>query len=298
MITEYILKKRQVTINTEMTTKVDNMNMKDVLSEHNSHPRDQWIRFYYQGHRYEIGNDTSSKYTSVTTWCHTHFPKFNADVIIASIMKGKNWNPENKYWGLTAQQIKAQWQNNGAKEGTRLHSQIELFMNNGHLQKNYHHSHLLNSYQEKETESVSTEWTYFIQFIHDFPHLKPFRTEWLIYDEDLKIAGSIDMIYENEDGTLSIYDWKRSKEITKTNTWNKHALTSCISHMPDTNFWHYALQLNTYKTILERKYGRVVKELFLVRLHPDATEETYELISVPILLTEMTALLEQRLETN
>ena len=280
-----------------MTHKITNM--KDVLSKHNVHERDKWIKFYYQGHRYEIGNDKGTKYTSVTTWCHTHFPKFNADAVIESMMKGKNWNPENKYWGLTPQQIKAQWQNNGSKEGTHLHSQIEIFMNNANVQKNYNHTDLLHYYQEenKENANVSKEWSYFIQFIRDFPDLKPFRTEWLIYDEDLKIAGSIDMIYENEDGTLSIYDWKRCKEITHTNSWNKHALTDCISHMPDTNFWHYALQLNTYKTILERKYGKVVKELFLVRLHPEATEETYELISVPFLVTELDALFQKRLES-
>ena len=28
----------------------------------------------------------------------------------------------------------------------------------------------------------------------------------LVFDEKLKLTGSIDMIFENEDGTLSIYD--------------------------------------------------------------------------------------------
>jgi ATP-dependent exoDNAse (exonuclease V) beta subunit len=89
-----------------------------------------------------------------------------------------------------------------------------------------------------------------------FPHLKPYRTEWTVYHEDLKLAGSIDMVYENPDGTLSIYDWKRSKDITRINNFNKYALTECISHMPDANFWHYSLQLNTYKAILEKNYGK------------------------------------------
>ena len=29
-------------------------------------------------------------------------------------------------------------------------------------------------------------------------HLKPYRTEWMIYDKELKLAGSIDMIFINE----------------------------------------------------------------------------------------------------
>jgi ATP-dependent exoDNAse (exonuclease V) beta subunit len=116
----------------------------------------------------------------------------------------------------------------------------------------------------------------------------------MIFDEDLKIAGSIDMVYENPDGTLSIYDWKRSKEISKVNNWNKYALNPLISHMHDTNFWHYALQLNTYKAILERKYGKTVTKLCLVRLHPDTVEKTYELLDVPILTEDISKLFEER----
>ena len=136
-------------------------------------------------------------------------------------------------------------------------------------------------------ESRPLEWQYFINFVNDFPNLKPYRTEWMIYHEDVKISGSVDMIYENEDGTLSIYDWKRAKNITRINNWNKFALPPEICHLPDSNFWHYALQLNTYKVILEDKYGKKVKDLYLVRLHPDAEEKNYELIQLPDLSNEV-----------
>ena len=117
----------------------------------------------------------------------------------------------------------------------------------------------------------------------------------MIYDEDSKIAGSIDMIYENVDGTLSIYDWKRCNAITSDNTWNKFAIHPLIQHIPDTNYWHYTLQLNTYKYILEHKYNKQIKELFLVRLHPDNANNTYELIEVPILNEEMSQLFNDRI---
>ena len=64
--------------------------------------------------------------------------------------------------------------------------------------------------------------------------------------------------------------------------------------MPDSNFWHYALQLNTYKAILERKYDKRVTDLYLVRLHPDAEEKTYELIKLPDLSKEISELFEER----
>ena len=100
------------------------------------------------------------------------------------------------------------------------------------------------------------------------------------------------MVYENPDGTLMIYDWKRSKGISAVNTYDKFATTECISHMPDSNFWHYSLQLNTYRAILEKKYERKVTSLCLVRLHPDCEENTYELIDVPDLRKDVAALFE------
>ena len=135
---------------------------------------------------------------------------------------------------------------------------------------------------------------YFLHFVREHPDLKPYRTEWMIFDEELKLAGSIDMVYENPDGTLTIYDWKRSKDITKVNGWKKCAINPLIGYMPDSNFWHYALQLNTYKAILERKYDKQVTKLCLVRLHPDNEENTFELIDVPILTREISQLFEER----
>jgi ATP-dependent exoDNAse (exonuclease V) beta subunit len=273
--------------------------MQQVLQNKNSHPRDNFIKFYNKGHKYEISCDKDSKYTSVTTWNHKHFPKFDADAVIANIFKSKTWGPDHKYWGLTAEQIKDSWKSNGeavSGAGTNLHERIECFMNDKRFQFVYTNKELYEiykcDYKDKIDEQI--EWDYFLNFVRDFPDLKPFRTEWMIFDEDLKLAGSIDMVYENKDGTLSIYDWKRCKEITKVNNWNKFALNPLISHLPDTNFWHYTLQLNTYKAILERKYGKTIKDLYLVRLHPDSEEKQYELLEVPILTKEISELFLER----
>lgn len=291
--------------------------MTDTLAIKNAHERDVNIRFYNKGHKYEIATDKDSKYTSVTTLNHSYFPKFDADAIIQNIFNSKSWGPDNKYWGMTAEQIKASWKANGdavSGAGTNLHERIEKFMNSYEHDNKYTHEDLLNEYeqhlyngvyyadsmdmekamkeQKVEDKVEDKEWNYFIQFITDYPDMVPYRTEWMIYDEDSKVAGSIDMVYENSDGTLSIYDWKRCKEIVKQNTWNKFALEPLIKHIPDTNFWHYSLQLNTYKYILERKYGKTIRDLYLVRLHP--TNNSYELIEVPIMTKEIVELFQKR----
>ena len=65
--------------------------------------------------------------------------------------------------------------------------------------------------------------------------------------------------------------------------YNKFAITPCISEMHDTNFWHYTLQLNIYRYILETKYNKSVSGLYLVQLHPDVEEGNYIIHEVPFL---------------
>lgn len=275
-----------------------------VLATKNCHARDQYIQFFEEGHKYVVLFEPNVKYTSVTTWNHSHFPHFDADAVISNMMKGRGWKEGHKYWGLTADQIKAMWANNASAvsgAGTDLHFEIECFNNESRLECGYTNKELYDLYMRNHRdthESRPLEWKYFINFVKDFPNLKPFRTEWVIYHEDVKISGSIDMVYENQDGTLSIYDWKRSKNITRVNNFNRFALPPQICHLPDSNFWHYALQLNTYKTIIEAKYGRTVRDLFLVRLHPDAEEQNYELIPLPDLSADVRALFLERLDAR
>ena len=279
--------------------------LQNVLSIRNSHPRDANIQFFEEDHKYIIKTEPDVKYTSVTTWNHRHFPIFEADIIIDNMMKSKGWKKGHKYWGLTQEQIKAKWNSNKdavSGAGTDLHYEIECFNNDRRFSFDYTNKELYEIYMADNKEShefKSLEWKYFINFIKDTPELKPYRTEWTIYHDDVKISGSIDMVYENPDGTLSIYDWKRAKNITRINNFNKFALSPEICHLPDSNFWHYALQLNTYKAILEQKYGKIIRDLVLVRLHPDAEEKNYELITLPNLSREIKDLfLERKKQLN
>ena len=115
----------------------------------------------------------------------------------------------------------------------------------------------------------------------------------MVYHDEWGFAGSIDMIFENSDGSLDIYDWKRSKAIRKDNRF-ECATEECISHLPNANFWHYALQLNTYKAILEDKYGKQVRGLYLVCLHPNNFNKSFLRFKVPHLAMEMNDLLALR----
>ncbi len=109
----------------------------------------------------------------------------------------------------------------------------------------------------------------------------------------LKIAGSVDMLFENKDGTLEMYDWKRCKKIDKTNKWAK-AKTKCISHLDDCNYNHYLLQLNTYKFLIEKNYGKKITKMYILTVHPNNENENYIRIEVPDLSKDIQNLMKLR----
>jgi ATP-dependent exoDNAse (exonuclease V) beta subunit len=248
------------------------------LSTKNSHERDEYITFDEPTHIYTIHGKKG--YTSTTTFIHSLFEEFNETKIVKNIMKSPRMKDvAYKYHGMTAKEITDGWEKNrveASNAGTKLHADIENYYNN------------------IEVSNTSIEYGYFKMYLSDFHHIIPYRTEWMVYDEEWKISGSIDMLYENPDGSLIIADWKRAKEITYDSPYKKVAIPSCISHIPDTNFWHYSLQLNIYRAILERNYGKRVSSLYLVRLHPDNPYKTYDKINVPLMDNEISILMEYR----
>jgi hypothetical protein len=272
------------------------MSANKMLNRFAAHPRDALIEFDAGPHKYTCMGEAN--YNSVTGWNHTHFPPFDADAIIA---KMNLTNPKSKYYGQTPEQIKAGWdkgRDEAAAAGTEMHAAIEAFWigvgghphapdeTEGRTQGAEAEPSLpIEGHPSTPDRGAGGVSPHFGAFVADNPQIKPYRTEWMIFDEDVRLAGSIDFVSENEDGTLTIYDWKRCKEIKKANGFGGYALTECIAHLPDTNYWHYALQLNTYKTILERKYEKTVKHMFLVGLHPHLSK--YQIYTVPNLTQEM-----------
>ncbi len=247
----------------------------DYLLKKNPHYHDKYIKFIEKTHTYIIKGDRT--YKSVTQFHKSNFKPFDSDEIIKNMMKSHKWK-DSKYFGMTADEIKQSWNKNGKEAsaaGTKMHYDIECFYNN------------------IKNINYSKEFGYFNNFYEDHPNLKAYRTEWMIYDEKLKLAGSIDMVFQLPDGSFAIYDWKRCKNIEKTKPFLEYSCNSEISHVPDTNYWHYALQLNTYKAILERNYDIKISELHLVCLHPD--NNNYLKYKVPIMTDEINILFQQRL---
>lgn len=237
------------------------------FNEKNSHYRDAQLNFDEASHTYTVNGE---EYISVTTLVDKCFEQFDAD-----------------YWakkkapslGMTPQEVKDMWQRKGdeaAALGSKLHNMIERY------------------YLGLPNESDSA-YSLFKQFAgHHL--LTPYRTEWAIFDEDHMVAGTLDFLnYEN--GVFSIYDWKRSNKVIaggrpeKISRYGKRALRP-ISHIPDTTYWHYALQVSIYRYILETKYGINVQDGHLAVFHPDY--DIPYLVDVPYLRDEVVAVLNNK----
>jgi hypothetical protein len=102
-----------------------------------------------------------------------------------------------------------------------------------------------------------------------------------------------------------MYDWKRSCKLTEKQGFRGKTMDAPLGHLPDSRYWqhamqppvctlcplltppahllaslltslppsprywHYAMQLNIYRYILQRKYGKTIVGMYLLGLHPD-----------------------------
>ncbi|MEC8221312.1 MAG: PD-(D/E)XK nuclease family protein [Nanoarchaeota archaeon] len=238
-----------------------------------SHERDANITFDEENHNYFV-NKKKIDY-SVTEFIHQFFPEFDADQVIDTYYDMWQTNERSPYFGLQKEEIKEQWKANGeeaSRLGSKLHKDIERF------------------YNGEDVTNFSKEYAHFEKFHKDYCDLEPLKQEWCIYDEELGIAGSIDALFKLEDDII-IIDWKRSKEIKEQ---SQEQGFYPLTHLPNANYWHYCLQLNMYKYILEKNYGLKIAGMNIVVMHPN--QDTYQVLSIQDLSNEINDLVELRLK--
>jgi len=242
----------------------------DLLSSKNHYERDERIQFSDSDHTYLI--DKKNKAVSVTELIGRYFPKFDKEF----------WaNKESIKTGKPKNEILKKWDDLGKKArdlGTELHEQIENFYNS----KEYIRSKELDKFFKFHKNHIQDKY-------------QPHRTEWRIFDEDKNLAGTVDMVYEKENGELFIFDWKRSKKIINSdgsiekNNPFENGLNG-LSHLPSSDYVKYCLQQNIYKNILESKYDKKVSSMNLLILHPHL--ENYHIIQVESFKNETKYLLD------
>ena len=262
-------------------------------------------------HRYHIlidGEWVTEGVVSCTGFIHKYFRNFDpkAESIKMHVkLRSGGGTPEQRLLvGLTADEIAAHWTAKGttaSELGSVMHSAIEAYYNG--------------EFASPAEMPHTREFANFVLFHRTevLPRgLVPFRTELMVWSADLLFCGSIDMIFvrgwvTRPDGarglSLIIADWKRSKSIRKYGFGNAKGTGPC-SRLPDSNYWHYSLQLNVYRWFLETEYqtGWVyegypvdfiqVDELYLVVCHPD--NDSYIKVDLPDLSDTVAKMIQER----
>ena len=233
--------------------------------------QDQYIDFEPEGHIYTYKGQT--RLLPVSSLIAYFFEQFDAQAAAR-----RRW----ERYGIPIEESLTAWERIGkmaCEVGTFVHEQTENFFRDGSFETDYDFEYA----GTVEHVNVEKEKQHFLHFVEDY-QIHPYRQEWPVFDKELNIAGTIDMICQEADGEFTIYDWKRSGKVVNplgqpiVEAFGGRTGINGIT-LPDTAFYHYCLQQNLYRYMLETNYGIRIKAMNLVVLCPDYPR--YYVASVP-----------------
>ena len=235
------------------------------------HPSGATIEFNEERHRYTVGDTV---YTSATTVLGEYMNKFNADLISYYVARRE---------GKTKEAVLAEWECKKVEActfGNRVHRHAELLC----LAK-----YGLTAESERETIAFRYVLNYVSELLDDYFIVEP---EKIVFSIAHEVSGTIDVVARHKQtGALALFDWKTSRKIEARNKYSKPCHAP-LSHLVDSNFIKYSLQLNLYKRILELEgyYEEVIQELIIVHI----TEEGCDSLVVADMTGEIDEIFEHR----
>lgn len=239
---------------------------------------------------------------SATTFLGRYEDHFDADAVLdkmfAKDSAGFNLNGEpiytgknTDYQGCTKAQMKALWdikRERACDYGTFVHLGAEKYVLEG-----------------KFGAPIRPEFRQVQKYIKECGYELD-TAEKRIYDEDVCIAGTVDLLMKKEtlvdelngeeikDTIYYIADWKTNdgKDLAdKEGTQWTSMMHFPLCHLKDLPYWHYALQFSLYRWMLE-KQGYEFDGQAAVHLKREGNEP--QVIEMPYLKDEIEALMELR----
>ncbi|MBH10012.1 MAG: hypothetical protein CMG74_06610 [Candidatus Marinimicrobia bacterium] len=203
-----------------------------------------------ENHQYSLVEEPELVFTSVTTFVHNFFEKFDSEKIAKKLV-----STHPKYVDRSVESLIDEWEASG-RHGTKVHDEIENWVKEGAI-------------PGEAKAVVAIDWLKNYQKKSDIEVF----SEVLIYSKELKIAGTIDLLaLDKVTGIYEIIDWKTSKRINTTSFGNKTGNKFATRDVPDCNFYHYSLQLSLYRLILEEYYGFTVQNQLITHLQNDGAK--------------------------
>ena len=220
----------------------------------------------------KYSKDKSVAFDSVS---HTYTKNGKKLISVTSfIAKFKN-EFDSDYWSnkialrdnKTQKEVLAEWKEKSKKScdvGMAIHKIFEDYINGNFSIVN----------EQIEVDFLEIDESYILDFIpkskqaiefikHYFVsgRLIPIYTEYIVHNDTL--AGQVDLICKDKENNFYILDFKTNEKI-EVNSYGKN-LKDKLKDIPDSNFYHYSLQLSIYKQMFDKE----VKGLFLVHIKPD-----------------------------
>ena len=210
----------------------------------------QNITLERESHKYILSTNPDLEFISVTTFIGQFFEKFEAEKIAKKLVA-----VSPKYMAMSVEDVLEMWKES-ANHGTIVHEELE--------------EHILNESPLKEPKAIQgMNWLNKYKMNSDFD----VYPEVIIYSEELKISGTIDLLlFDKKNNQYIIMDWKTSKKIDTKSYKNKRGILPASSNIADTKFNHYALQLSLYRYLLEEYYNIEITQHLILHLKDEKCE--------------------------
>lgn len=202
------------------------------------------IVFNEEKHTYTNSN-TEEQYISVTTLLGKYKTPFDKDKHSLRVAERE---------GVTQEMVLEMWQKENKKatdRGTKIHKLMENYVSFGEKTEDY--DWLYKSYDKVASYSVDK--------------FKKIYSENLLHNDEFKIAGTADLIYDHGD-YFTIGDFKTNKKFNYSSDFNEH-FKDPVSHLQYCEHNNYALQMSMYAYMYEQTSGKKCKKIVVLYLKED-----------------------------
>ena len=247
------------------------------LAVANPFPREDRVQFDEENHTYTIDGVVAPR--SITGLLNLYKDPFDPERAISAMQNGRFWYStceelEIRGLGIRPKDFIDRWTKAG-----------EIGRQRGHL-LHFHCECLANGIPVEEPHSPEFQQAQNIYNLLLERGMKPFRAEVNIFHIGLQCGGQPDLLLLDSEHRIVIVDWKRTNKLTMENDYA--TLKYPLTHLPDSPYYRYALQVNLYRFILETEYSMIVGQMFLAICHPELLMP--RLLEVPALDVEVNAL--------
>lgn len=213
------------------------------------------IQFTPEYHTYRL---KGRRLTAVTQFTAQFTPEFDRDYWSAKKAEER---------GIPQAEILAEWAAKGQasrEKGTAIHEHIAAVLNDTEWPLQPDPFLALNESDfPPECGAFNLLWGARLSAL-----AQVYRTEWVIGDEEMGLAGTVDTVLAYpKTGLYHVFDWKSNERFTTHNAWGKKLLPP-FGDLDDCDLTKYSLQVSTYKLILRRNTGLTLGDSYIVHLTP------------------------------